>query len=674
MAEGGGAAAESVRRGVGTEAGPARGVTIRALICGLGLAVAVNLLANTMRYVQRGSYMAISLIPMGDLLLFLLLVLICAVLARWFGRRFVLAPAEWITIFSMGLISAMGPTYGISGYLVSQMVAPYYFATPENRWAEYLHPHLPGWLISTDESRALTLFFEGLPKGASIPWEAWGGPLLWWFSFVAALGFACFCVSVILHRQWADHEKLVYPALTPVLEMTNRAGTGVRALPEFMKGKVFWAGFALTSAVFWLNMVHWFYPAFPKVMNTHMIYVWDLLSKQYPPFCVYLSIFLICFSYFASLDVLFSIWFFDILYMIEAGLLNRVGIVATSPHYGAGPYNVTSYKFQTAGAFAALVLWWIWISRGHLREVFRKARHPDRSPLDDSRELISYRAAVIGLVVCCVYIAAWLGQVGIEAGMIAVLMPAMFIAYVGVAKVMADSGLVYIDPPAVAWDYSLFVLGGERALNASTNAAFSLLSFTVNHPRSFALPMIAQVNRLGDFVPEGKRRFFWGIFGAFVVGMVVSTLHTIWLAYTMGGYNFQPNWLILHEGEWQYGMAVNALRNPRPILTVEYWLFLAGIGVMTVLNLMRYRFSWWRLHPVGFALSGTIFTRLESMTLLVAWLIKFLMIKIGGVAFYRRSMPFFIGILTGYIVAVIAGTVVDAIWFPYAGHRVHSWH
>ncbi len=664
MAEGGGAAAQRLRRGV----------TTRALICGLGLAVAVNLLANTMRYVQRGSYMAISLIPMGDLVLFLLLVLVCAVLARWFGRRFVLAPAEWITIFSMGLISAMGPTYGISGYLVSQMVAPYYFATPENRWAEYLHPHLPGWLISTDERRAITLFFEGLPRGASIPWEAWGGPLLWWFSFIAALGFACFCVSVILHRQWADHERLVYPALTPVLEMTNRAGSGVRALPGFMRGKAFWAGFALTSTVFWLNMVHWFYPAFPKVMNTHITYVWDLLSKQYPPFCIYLSIFVICFSYFASLDVLFSIWFFDIVYMVEAGLLNRVGIVATSPHYGAGPYNVTSYKFQTAGAFAALVLWWIWISRGHLREVFRKAYHPDRSSLDDSREFISYRAAAIGLVVCCVYIAAWLEQAGIEAGMIAVLIPAMFITYVGVAKVMADSGLVYIDPPAVAWDYALFALGGERALNASTNAGFSLLSFTVNHPRSFALSMIAQVNRLGDFVPEGKRRFFWAIFGAFVVGMVVSTLHTIWLAYTMGGYNFQPNWLILHEGEWNYGMAVNALRNPRPILRVEYWLFLAGIGVMTALNLMRYRFPRWRLHPVGFALSGTIFTRLESMTLLVAWLIKFLMIKIGGAAFYRRSMPFFIGILTGYIVAVIAGTVVDAIWFPYAGHRVHSWH
>ena len=122
------------------------------------------------------------------------------------------------------------------------------------------------------------------------------------------------------------------------------------------------------------------------------------------------------------------------------------------------------------------------------------------------------------------------------------------------------------------------------------------------------------------------------------------------------------------------GLSINAMSNPRPILTAEYWLFLGGIVSMLFLTFMRYRFAWWPFHPVGFAFSGTIFTRLESFTILIAWLLKFLMLKIGGVAFYRRSMPFFIGILTGYIVAVIAGTVVDAIWFPYAGHRVHSWH
>ena len=114
-------------------------------------------------------------------------------------------------------------------------------------------------------------------------------------------------------------------------------------------------------------------PTFPTATGR---FIWDLLPKQYPPFFIFLSTPVICFSYFASLDVLFSIWFFDFVYMIEAGALNRIGIVATSPHYGAGPYTETTYKWQTAGAFVTLVLWWLWISRGHLREVFRKAFQP----------------------------------------------------------------------------------------------------------------------------------------------------------------------------------------------------------------------------------------------------------------------------------------------------------
>ena len=61
-------------------------------------------------------------------------------------------------------------------------------------------------------------------------------------------------------------------------------------------------------------------------------------------------------------------------------------------------------------------------------------------------------------------------------------------------------------------------------------------------------------------------------------------------------------------------------------------------------------------------------------TLLVAWLAKLIMLKTGGVAFYRRSMPFFLGMLIGYVIAVTAGMAVDAIWFPQRGHVVHKWY
>ena len=133
-----------------------RGVSLRAIGLGLFLSVAVGVLGNTVRFVQHGSYMAFSHIPMGNLILFLLSLLVLAMLARLFGQRFVFSQTEWITVFSMGYIGSFGPTYGMSGQVVGILAAPYYFATPENRWAEFIHPYLPRWLIPGNETDAMT--------------------------------------------------------------------------------------------------------------------------------------------------------------------------------------------------------------------------------------------------------------------------------------------------------------------------------------------------------------------------------------------------------------------------------------------------------------------------------------------------------------------------------------
>jgi hypothetical protein len=645
---------------------PGRGVTPRAFTFGILLSAAVGMLANTVRFAQHGSYMAFSHMPMSNFVLFLLSMLLFAALARWFGRWFVFSQTEWITIFSMGLVGAYGPTYGVSGYLVGIISAPYYFASPENQWSEYLHPYLPSWLVPTNESGAMSWFYEGLPGGAAIPWNVWTVPLISWFILICAVGFACVCASVIIHRQWSDNEKLIYPMITPIAELTAQAGTGRRVVPEIMVGKAFWTGFILILTIFCWNMISWFYPHVPTFPVAQ--WNWIFYSEYYPPIFINLSTVVICFSYFASLEVLFSIWFFDILYIFEAGALNRLGLAATSPHYTTG-----SFRWQTTGAFVALVLWWVWISRPHLREVFQKALHPDRSPTDDSRELLSYRTALIGLVLSCLYVATWLNRIGIDLRLILLLIPFMLILFLGVTKVVVDSGLIYTNPPTSAWNLSVTLLGGAEALKGPTNAVSCLAWFPMTHYRAFLMMPLVHINRLADSMTQGKRRLFWALSSAFVVGMVTSTLYNIWLGYTIGGYNFRPNWLIIGNGPWQYQKAVSEVLSPTPVVPADYGFFLGGAAGMVLINLMRYRFSWWPLHPVGFALSGMSLTRLTSTTIFIAWAAKYLTIRIAGASFYRETKPFFYGVLIGYILAVALGIVVDSIWFPNHGHRVHQW-
>ena len=644
-----------------------RGVSYRSIAFGLAMALVVCVLCDVSRWILHGSYLAFSQVPMGNIIPFLFSMLISALLARLFGRRFAFSPSEWITVFSMGFISALGPTYGMSGYIIGLMVGPYYFATPENKWEELLHPNIPSYLFPTNEGNAMAWFYEGLPRGTGIPWGLWAVPLLWWFTFICATGFVCACASVLIRRQWSENERLVYPAMAPIVEMATGPGTGRRLLPEFMKGKAFWCGFALTSFVFGWNMIAWFYPQFPRFPTARAR--WVFYSKDFPPLFFFLSTVVICFSYFASLEVLFSIWFFDVLFIVEGGLLNRIGVKAISPYYGVGRYG-----WQTAGAFVALALWGVWISRLHLWDALRKALHPGRSSLDDSRELLSYRGALIGLVCAGLYMVVWLLRLDMEMKLIVLLIPAMLLVYTGISKILADSGLIYLNPPTSAAGVAVTALGGGHVLQVSSRVAMSLSSPAVNHFRGFAMGMMTHINRLGELVTSNRRRLFWGVCAAFVVGLVCSTLFTVWLGYTMGGYNFRPNYLIITAGKSHLQDIVNTVKDAKPIEAANYWFFLVGAGIMILLNLMRYRFVWWPFHPVGFALSGRSLARLTSSTILVAWLIKLVMLRLVGASFYRKSKPFFIGALVGYILMVAAGVVVDLIWFEPQGHMVHRWY
>ncbi len=468
-----------------------RGVTLRSIAFGLCLSVAVGLLGNWVRFVLSGSFMSYSHMPMGNLILFLLSILICAPLAWGLGRRFVFSPTEWVTIFCMGFIGSLGPTYGSSGDLVGFMVAPHYFATPENEWAAFLHPYMPGWLIPKNEGDAMVWFYKGVPQGASIPWGVWAVPLVWWFLFICAVGFACVCVSTLFHRQWSENEKLVYPALAPIVDMTTRVGSGKWFFPEFMQGKAFWAGFGLTASVLGWNMVSWFYPLFPSIPLGPK--TWVAFSRHDPSIYIFLSTVVISFSYFATLEILFSIWFFDLLFIVEGGILNRLGVRAISPYYGTG-----RYYWQTSGAFFSLALWGVWVARLHFADVFRKALHPEKSTLDDSKELLSYRGALIGLIVGCLYIAVWLNRVGMELKMIALLIPSMLLVYTTVAKILADSGLIYVNSPLSGWGLAVRLLGGSHTLTILTRATLGLSSRVINHYRGFAMGSLAHINRLAE--------------------------------------------------------------------------------------------------------------------------------------------------------------------------------
>ena len=241
-------------------------------------------------------------------------------------------------------------------------------------------------------------------------------------------------------------------------------------MPEFTRNRLFWIGFAIAFGVLAWNCINYFLPGFPRFPIYRARWYW--IDWQLPPIRGFFGIFTILFSYFASLDVLFSIWFFDLVFILEGGQLNKWGYKAITPYYRTGVYY-----WQTVGAFVVFVGSVFWVARKHLRDVLMKALGRDPT-VDDSEELMSYRAACIGLLCSIAYLFIWLTQMNFDPlkGFLYIL--AVIFVYTGMAKILADTGMPFASKPIGAWSL-VASFYGRRNISLSTPRRFSL--FRADH-------------------------------------------------------------------------------------------------------------------------------------------------------------------------------------------------
>ena len=73
----------------------------------------------------------------------------------------------------------------------------------------------------------------------------------------------------------------------------------------------------------------------------------------------------------------------------------------------------------------------------------------------------------------------------------------------------------------------------------------------------------------------------------------------------------------------------------------------AGFILTVVLSLLRTSFVWWPFHPAGYALALSYAMEYFWLPVMIAWLLKFLIVRYGGVKMYRAAIPFFLGLILG---------------------------
>ena len=628
---------------------------------GLVLVVAVVLAMVYSEYVLNATSTNYSHFPIFTFLTFMVLVLAVAPLVRAVRPGWEFSRSELFVILVMLMVAGMIPSNGLTGFLLVILASPYYFADAENRWGEFLHTHIPNWMVPK-EMWAMKWFFEGLPEGQSIPWTVWLVPLFWWLTLLAAITFATLALMVILRRQWSVNERLVYPLVTVPVALTRQGSDSPG--PALLRNRLFWLGAAVSFSVLAWNMLSYLSPTIPQIPLKNR---WFAVARGFPALEWRLNFLVVGFAYFANVDVLLSIWFFRVIYILQAGISDRLGLATGSR--GDEWSWAGLIGWQSFGALTAVVVWGLWVARNHLKNVLRKAFRgaPD---VDDSEEIMGYRTAVWGLVLSVGLIVAWLLKAGMELKLIVGCLAGFFILYLGLARIVAESGLVYVQGPMSAQVFATSLFG-SAGLSQAGMTALGFSYTTISQGKGLFAPGLGQIAKMGEFVRGNKRALLGVVLTAFLAATIASLAFTLYFGYTYGAYNFNT-WHFRHGGHWVFNDTVSKMRNLFPTNWAAFSYMGLGAGVMAVLTLLRMRLPWWPLHPIGLAINGTYFIQKTFVAIFIAWLVKVTILRVGGAGLYRRSQPFFIGILVGYGAAVILSIVIDYLYFFGDGHYVHS--
>jgi hypothetical protein len=392
------------------------------------------------------------------------------------------------------------------------------------------------------------------------------------------------------------------------------------------------------------------------------------LGQNFPAFAIKLNLYVLGFAYLVNTNVLFSVWFWNIVLVLESGLFKSVGYTLGDAD---DPYSSRDalMSWQGFGGFIVFVLVSLWMARDHLRVVW--AAVIGKEHVDDERELLPYRWAAIGLLVATAYAACFMVALGMSWKMALVFLFAAFIAYLGTTRVIAQTGLVYMQSPLTPTMFAFGAFGTVGVPASEIVGMVGTYSLVVNGRAPF-MPAIFHISWLGAKIGRSGRRMFTVLVIGLITAYAFGTFYYLSIAYTHGATTFMSVPFSFH-GEQVFNMIIQKMQ-ARVAIDPGRWTFLgAGAAVMAVLTYLQYRFPSWPLHPIGFPIAAANNVHRTVFAIFLAWLIKTIILRVGGVEAYERGRPLFIGMAAGYALGILLSFFVDAVWFPGAGHQIHNW-
>jgi len=527
--------------------------------------------------------------------------------------------------------------------------------------------------------------------GGSLPdWGAWSGTALFYILYQVSYFLLGSSLMMLFRRRWIEVEKVPFP-------FPMATWQAVKEIHHVERPKISLA-FTLGAIVgFVINMqilLTYMFPWWPDVTGWRALGVSQNGCVPVPasdPIGSVLAGFTrwniqplnFAIAYLAPLNILFGMWIMTVVMWILAqvayvfgyytGLqtvsgccraLGNAGYMA-SPIWGPPLYwNWMSLT----GGMLAFVLMIFWQARPYFMETIKAARLGRQSGVDETGESLSYRGIYIMLAISSIILLAFLYSIGIGLPVGAVMLIFGGVVY-GIAEAYArgTAGIAYGQGrdqwstwplrfafwPVAPERYTVEYFMSTSMMSDGTDApGAGETTWTTTSMYAFRLAELSGINARSAFVLMAV---------TFAITLLIRVVVSLWWV------NLEGQTLAkLCSGGWDCDIAGRERYSYAPPIGEIAMAGVAGFIIVVGLFYLHSTFVWWPIHPMGFLLSGGMYVAWTGVwtSFLVAWVLKYATLRIGGSKAYEQyGVPFVGGTLVGLIMTVVVGIIVGITRF-----------
>ena len=605
-------------------------------------------------------------LPLSVFGLFLLTMMIVNPLLGRIRRSLRLLPGEAATIFALLLVSCVVVDAGLLRHFPRSLIQPFQQYRLHPGWQqEQILKDTPGILLVNhgepndellnDYLTAMAPAGKYIPLSA-VPWKPWLPPLLFWSAMVALSFAAALALSLVVHRQWSDKERIRYPLAELASSMLHQDEEGRNPI---LRSRAFWIGLGVVLFVRLLNgLAQWF----PAGISIPLTFDFSALSRRFPDFMrtpgadsialVALYPAVIGLTYLLASDIGFTLGISNLVSVVAFFIMFQTGVNTTGSEVTGGLIN-----WFVFGGFLAMSVMIAYFGRRYYGSVFAEALTGRRRAENAADSVWASRVFLLSLV-CAVALLIW---AGLDWPLAILSMALLVILFMVIARLNAECGVFFFSP---GWAMPGIVVGilGFHTIGPTAIIFLGLMMYVLA-AAPFECLMPYSVNGLKVAASAGLKP------GAVAIVTGAGLALTVALAIPMAVWADHNNAAeMLRGGDTSevFDSAVRCkteLRMSEQLTAVERYSPLQrlrhaspepgclkamglGFGLLIGLSLLRLRCTWWPLHPLIVLVFASSTARFAG-SFFLGWLAKALIMKFGGAARYSAFRPFMIGVIVG---------------------------